>query len=174
MDEPDLDWGPLIDTKFFVPRLPQRAFVRSRLLPLLDASLQRKLTLVSAPAGYGKTTLMATWLQSYPKARPKGDLRVAWLSLEPADNDPRRFWAYVLTALDRGSPGVATQALSTLRAGEAPPFEATLASLINELAAQTSPLILILDDYQAIGDQRVHASLVFFWSIFRPNYISSC
>ena len=88
MDESDLEWGPLIDTKFFVPRLSQRLFVRSRLLPLLDESLQHKLTLVSAPAGYGKTTLLAAWLQSRPKDNPG----VAWLSLEPGDNDQLRFW----------------------------------------------------------------------------------
>jgi LuxR family maltose regulon positive regulatory protein len=173
MGESNSDWGPLIDTKFFVPRLSHPLFVRSRLLPLLDGSLQRKLTLVSAPAGYGKTTLMATWLQSYPKAypqaRPQGDLRVAWLSLEPGDNDPRRFWTYVLTALDRSSPGIATEALSALRAGEAPPFEATLSSLINALAAQAAPIVLVLDDYQAIGDPQVHASLVFLLEHLPPQ-----
>ena len=134
MDESNLEWRPLIDTKFFVPRLPQRLFVRSRLLPLLDESLQHKLTLVSAPAGYGKTTLLVAWLQARPKDAP----RAAWLSLEPGDNDPLRFWAYVLTALDRSSPGSATQALSALRAGLAPPFETALASLINTLAAQAA------------------------------------
>jgi LuxR family maltose regulon positive regulatory protein len=165
MSASDLDWGPLIDTKFLVPRSPHPLFVRSRLLPLLDESLRRKLTLVSAPAGYGKTTLMATWLQSYPK----GDLRVAWLSLEPGDNDPLRFWAYVLTALDRSSPGVATAALSALRAGQAPPFEAALASLINALAAQAAPIALVLDNYQAIRDRQVHASLVFLLEHLPPQ-----
>jgi LuxR family maltose regulon positive regulatory protein len=157
MRESDLEWGPLIDTKFFVPRSPHPLFVRSRLLPLLAESLQHRLTLVSAPAGYGKTTLLATWLQS----RPKGDPHVAWLSLEPGDNDPRRFWVYVLTALDRSRPGVATEALSALRVDQTPPFETALASLINTLAAQAEPIVLILDDYQAIGDPQVHASLIF-------------
>ena len=164
MSASDLDWGPLIDTKFLVPRLP-RLFVRSRLLPLLDESLQHKLTLVSAPAGYGKTTLLAAWLQ----ARPKDDPRIAWLSLEPGDNDPLRFWAYVLTALDRSSPGVATQALSALRAGQVPPFETALASLINTLAAQTAPIVLILDDYQAIGEPQIHASLTFLLEHLPPQ-----
>jgi LuxR family maltose regulon positive regulatory protein len=165
MGESDLEWGPLIDTKFFVPRLSHPLFLRSRLLPLLDESLRRKLTLVSAPAGYGKTTLLAAWLQS----RPKGDLCVAWLSLEPGDNDPLRFWAYVLTALDRSRPGVATQALSDLHAEPAPPFETALASFINALAAQTAPIVLILDDYQAIGDPHVHASLVFLLEHLPPQ-----
>jgi LuxR family maltose regulon positive regulatory protein len=165
MSESDLEWRPLIDTKFFVPRLSHPLFLRSRLLPLLDQSLRRKLTLVSAPAGYGKTTLLVAWLQS----RPKGDPCVAWLSLEPGDNDPLRFWAYVLTALDKSSPGVATQALSALRAEPAPPFEAALAPLINALAAQTAPIVLILDDYQAIGDPQVHASLVFLLEHLPPQ-----
>jgi len=165
MGESDLDWGPLVDTKFFVPRLSQRVFVRPRLLPLLDESLQHKLTLVSAPAGYGKTTLLAAWLQSRSKDVP----RVAWLSLEPGDNDPLRFWAYVLTALDRSSPGVATQALSALRADPAPPFETALASLINTLAAQAAPIALVLDDYQAIGAPQVHASLIFLLGHLPPQ-----
>ncbi len=165
MGESDLEWGPLIDTKFFVPRLSHRLFMRSRLLPLLDESLQHKLTLVSAPAGYGKTTLLVAWLQ----ARPKDSPPVAWLSLEPGDNDPLRFWAYVLTALDRSSSGIATQALSALRADPAPPFETALASLINTLAAQAAPIVLVLDDYQAIGDPRVHASLVFLLEHLPPQ-----
>jgi LuxR family maltose regulon positive regulatory protein len=165
MSESDLEWGLLIDTKFFVPHSPHPLFVRSRLLPLLDESLRRKMTLVSAPAGYGKTTLLATWLQS----RPKGDPRVAWLSLEAGDNDPQHFWAYVLTALDRSSPGVATQALSALRTDQAPPFETALASLINTLAAQAAPIALILDDYQAIGNPQVHTSLIFLLEHLPPQ-----
>jgi LuxR family maltose regulon positive regulatory protein len=165
MDESDLEWGPLIDTKFFVPRLSQRLFVRSRLLPLLDESLQHKLTLVSAPAGYGKTTLLAAWLQSRPKDNPG----VAWLSLEPGDNDPLRFWMYVLAALDRSSPDIAAQALGALRAGQAPPFETALASLINALAMQATPIVLILDDYQVVGDPQVHASLIFLLEHLPPQ-----
>jgi LuxR family maltose regulon positive regulatory protein len=165
MGESNPNWGPLIDTKFFVPRLSHPLFLRSRLLPLLDESLRRKLTLVSAPAGYGKTTLLVAWLQSRPKDNP----RVAWLSLEPGDNDPLRFWTYVLTTLDRSSPGVATQALSDLRTEPAPPFETALATLINALAAQTAPIVLILDDYQVIGDPQVRASLVFLLEHLPPQ-----
>jgi LuxR family maltose regulon positive regulatory protein len=169
MGASDFEWGPLIDTKFFVPRLPHPLFLRSRLLPLLDGSLRRKLTLVSAPAGYGKTTLLATWLQSQAQAHPKDAPRTAWLSLEEGDNDPLRFWAYVLTALDRSSPGIATQALSALHTDPAPPFETVLASLINALAAQAASVVLVLDDYQAISDPQIHTSLVFLLEHLPPQ-----
>jgi ATP/maltotriose-dependent transcriptional regulator MalT len=90
-------YGELLATKCFVPVSPHALISRPRLSALLEAGLQRQLTLVSAPVGFGKTTLLSTWAQSHTE----GSSHVAWVTLDEADNTPRRFWAYVLTAIDR-------------------------------------------------------------------------
>src|SRR6516165_3605133 len=118
----------LLTTKFFVPASPHTLISRPRLTALLDEGLQRKLTLLSAPAGSGKTTLLSTWIQS----RPGGDFPVAWVSLDEGDNDPARFWSYVITALDRSYEGIGQAALADLHA-RAPSIQYILTTLINNM-----------------------------------------
>jgi LuxR family transcriptional regulator, maltose regulon positive regulatory protein len=145
----------LLATKFFIPACAHALISRPRLTALLNAGLQRTLTLLSAPAGFGKTTLLSEWVQS----RPSGNPPVAWVSLDEADNDPVRFWTYVLTALDACRPGLCTQLLVFLRAQQAPPLQSVLKALINASLERTEPLLLVLDDYHLITEQAVHTSL---------------
>jgi hypothetical protein len=94
--------GELLATKFFVPVSPCPLIPRPHLLALLDAGLHRQFTLVSAPAGFGKTALLSTWVQSHPSSNS----HMAWATLDDQDNQPRRFWEYVLTALGQREPGI--------------------------------------------------------------------
>src|SRR3712207_2449170 len=112
----------------------------------LEEGMGRKLTLISAPAGFGKTTLLSAWL-SDPSAvgRP-----VAWLSLDSADNDPARFWRYVVTALARLQSGVGETTLALLGSPQTPPVETVLTTLLNELAKLDTDSMLVLDDYHLI------------------------
>jgi len=132
---------------------------------LLDAGLQRQLTLVSAPAGFGKTTLLSTWAKSHTA----GNLHVAWVTLDEGDNAPQRFWAYVLTALDRCEPGTSAQALQLLYAPEEPPLEEALTALINRLSDVTTPWALILDDYQVINEPTIYRQLSFLVEHLPPQ-----
>jgi LuxR family maltose regulon positive regulatory protein len=144
----------LLATKLYVPG-PQPGFVaRPRLLERLEEGLVRGLVLVCAPAGFGKTSLLADWAR-------RGGRPVAWLSLDQADNDPARFWRHVVAALDRACPGIAERVAPLL--GPPPPrsFEGLVTTLINELAAQPVEVLLVLDDYHLIDAQAVHASLGF-------------
>ena len=99
--------GPLIATKLYAPQLRRGLVARPRLLERLRRGAESRLILVSAPAGFGKTTLLAEWLAE----AGDDDRSVAWLSLDPADNEPTSFWTYVVTALQGSVPGVGSSAL---------------------------------------------------------------
>jgi LuxR family transcriptional regulator, maltose regulon positive regulatory protein len=151
---PELSAAPLIVTKLMVPAAPRGVIHRPRLHHLLDGGAG-KLTLVVAPAGYGKTVLAANWLSSAP------GLRAAWVSLDGGDNEPSRFWAYVLAAL--AAAGVALPLAGGALAaglGTRPPGE-TLAPLVNALAGLDCDVVLVLDDYHLITDPRIHRDLAF-------------
>ena len=103
--------GPLLETKLYVPR-PRRGLVaRPRLIERLNRGAESKLTLISAPAGFGKTTLLAEWLA----AAPADGRSAAWLSLDQGDNQPASFWTYLIAALQTVAPGVGASALSLLQ-----------------------------------------------------------
>jgi len=150
--------GPdgLLATKLYVPLLRPGFVLRPRLVGQLDHGLAHALTLVCAPAGFGKTALLADWAR-------RGRRPVAWLSLDAGDNDPARFWRHVAAALDRVRPGIAEHAAPLLGPPAPPSFEALVTALINELAAQPGEgeVVLVLDDYHLIDAQPVHASLTF-------------
>src|SRR6202050_4594098 len=136
----------LLATKLHVPG-PRPGFVPR---PRLAETLGGGLVLVCAPAGFGKTTLLAGWLRS-------GGRPVAWLSLDAGDNDPVRFWRHVVAALDRAQPGIREQV-----APLGPPVsgcEGLVTAIINELAAQPaeSAIVLVLDDYHLVNARPVHA-----------------
>jgi LuxR family transcriptional regulator, maltose regulon positive regulatory protein len=143
----------LLRTKLHVPRLKPGHVRRQRLIDHLDAAADRSLILVCAPAGFGKTSLLADW------ASRLGD-ELAWLSLDAADNDPIRFWRHVTAAIDRVRPGIADELERSFAPGTTA-FERSVGGLINALAADSSPLVLVLDDFDAIADERVRDSLVF-------------
>ncbi|HWN00085.1 MAG TPA: AAA family ATPase, partial [Streptosporangiaceae bacterium] len=154
----------LLTTKLHVPRLPVGFVPRPRLVEALDEGLARRLILVSAPAGFGKTALLADWGQ-------RGDRRVAWLSLDAADNDSARFWRHAVAALDRACPGIAERAGPLLGPPMPRSFEGLVTALINELAAQPGDdvVLLVLDDYHLIDAQPVHTALAFLLDHLPPD-----
>ena len=143
-------------TKLHVPGPRPGLVPRPRLADRLDEGLGRGLVLVCAPAGSGKTALLAGWARCGP--RP-----AAWLSLDAGDNDPARFWRHAVAALDRVCPGIAARVGPLLGPPPPPSFEGPVTALINELAAQpgAGEVALVLDDYHLIDSQPVHASVEF-------------
>ncbi len=146
----------LLRTKLTPPRLAERAALvpRPALLARLDEGMTNRLTLVSAPAGYGKTTLVAQWVAT--RREPS-----AWVALDPGDDDSVRFWTYVVTACRAFDPGLGKSALADLRTLQQLSFEALLTPFINELAALPAPGILVLEDYHVITSPQIHASVAF-------------
>ncbi len=165
MDESAVFHDQLLATKFFIPSSPHALLHRPRLIALLNMSLECPLTLVSAPAGFGKTTLLSNWVHSLPPERT----RVAWVSLDEGDNEPVLFWRYVLTALDNQEPGLSTQLVTYLQTQQAPPLHSVLQALINRLAEQSEQFILILDDYHLVTDQAIHTTLTYFVEHLPPQ-----
>ncbi|HEX3642290.1 MAG TPA: AAA family ATPase, partial [Ktedonobacteraceae bacterium] len=147
----------LLVTRFSMPVASGSLISRPRLIDLLNESWKYPLTLVSAAAGFGKTTLLANWAQSQQTEGP----RVAWVSLEEENNDPQLFWAYVLTALNRQLPERFTSLLTQLQSLQSPPLTALLAELINLLAEERDDFLLILDDYHLITEPQVHTTLTY-------------
>ena len=152
---------PLIETKLFRPTARQGLVARPRLHARLDRGLAARLMLVSAPAGFGKTTLLADWLASAEPSTGGMSGRGAWLALDAADNDPSRFWRYAVAALRTVLPGVGEDALTLLRDSRTPPVEMFLTALVNELATAEGDTILVLDDYHLIDAPAVHEGVAF-------------
>jgi LuxR family maltose regulon positive regulatory protein len=141
---------PLLETKFHLPTTHGRLVPRSRLSEQIARASTATLTLVSAPAGFGKTTVMAELA-----TRPHG-ARVAWLSLEPSDSDPVTFWTYVIEAIDRAAPGAGTAAQTALAQGT---VDAAVTTLLNGLASVDAQLILVLDDVHLVESPAIHEQL---------------
>ena len=146
----------LLATKSAPPAIRAQLIERAALIGLLSADPPRKLTLLSAPAGWGKTTLLAQWVSS---VTDESD-RLGWLSLDASDNDPMRFWTCALAALQKACPGVAARAFELARMG-ADPSEVVLPILLNELAAIDYRIALILDDYHLVESRTVHEQVAF-------------
>jgi LuxR family maltose regulon positive regulatory protein len=148
---------PLLETKLHVPRAARVIVPRQRLREKLGAGAGSALTLVSAPAGFGKTTLLTEWIAALPRDGPS----VGWLSLDEADNDPSLFWKYFVAAL-RSVAGedVGAGALLLLESSQTP-VDAMLRTLINDLCGLPGDVILVLDDYHVIEAREVHDGVVF-------------
>ncbi|MDE8668069.1 LuxR C-terminal-related transcriptional regulator [Pseudarthrobacter sp. H3Y2-7] len=153
----------MIATKLYVPA-PRRGFVaRPRLREKLRRGAESGLLLVSAPAGFGKTALLADWLGAAGEGR-----RVAWLSLEPADSEPATFWTYVAASLQEAVTGVGAGALELL--GTSPSAtELVITSLVNDLAEVAEDVWLVLDDYHAVDSQAVRAGMTYFVEHLPPH-----
>jgi LuxR family maltose regulon positive regulatory protein len=140
---------PLIRTKLHRPPVASDHIHRPRLLERLDQRRQRPLTLVSAPAGYGKSTLVSWWLEA-------GDIPSGWLSLDESDNDLRLFLSYFLAAVQTIFPDVGHETQAMLSGADLPPLSVLASSLVNELDRIEDDFILVLDDYHVIQEQAVH------------------
>ncbi len=150
------DWQePLLTTKYLVPYPPCALIPRHQLMKLLDEGMSRPLTLVSAPAGFGKTTLLSAWARS----QQNNSAQVAWLSLTEEDNDLTRFWTYTLAALDKAQPGLCADLVALSQKYPSIDLSLLLTALINRLAQNSRSILLILDDYHVITEQAIHASL---------------
>jgi LuxR family maltose regulon positive regulatory protein len=150
----------LLHTKLSVPPLRNILVSRSRLVDLANNNLllgdefQRKLTLVSAPAGYGKTTLVVEWIQRL-------GMPLGWLSLDESDNDPAKFMAYFIEAIHGVQPEFGASLKRIIQSPQPPPQEVILTIIINELTALVSPFILALDDYHSISNLLIHRHISF-------------
>jgi len=149
--------GPLLETKLHIPRRPRALVARPRLSERLSSGVKSALTLVSAPAGFGKTSLLTEWLA----ALPADGRSAAWLSLDERDNDPVLFWTYVVAAL-RTAAGreFGASTLSLLQSSQAP-LDAVVATLLNDLPAISTDVVLVLDDYHVIEAPEVQAGVAF-------------
>src|SRR5499427_9265913 len=152
----------LVATKFHVPRA---GFVpRPRLLARLSQGIGSGLTVVSTPAGFGKTTMLGDWAR-------RSRQPAAWLSLDAADNDPARFWRYVAAALGQVRPGTDAQVMALLRGRQQPPLEAVATAVINELtsAPGKGEVALVLDAYHLVAAPAVHESVAFLLDRLPPG-----
>jgi len=145
----------LLAAKSAPPGIRAQLIERAALIEILSAEPSRKLTLLSAPAGWGKTTLLAQWVSGADDRRRRG-----WLSLDASDNDPARYWACAIAALGKASPGVAPRAFELIKMG-ADPRQVVLPTLLNELAAIDYQIALILDDYHLVENRTVHEQVDF-------------
>ncbi len=148
--------APLLETKLYVPRARPGLVPRRRLSDLLDRGISSTLTLVSAPAGFGKSTLLAQWLTATTDERSAG-----WLSLDRADNDPVSFWTYVVAALRTVAPEVGSGAVTLLADSPPPSFESVLTTLLNDVGAVPTDIVLVLDDYHVIESRDIHDGVAF-------------
>ena len=152
----------ILATKLFIPPPAPQLVPRLRLRAHLNEGAHRALTLVSAPAGFGKTTLVSTWVATC--GRP-----VAWLSLDARDSEPARFLTYLFTALQTIAEGIGERELHALHSPQPPPVEAILTGLINALAALHTPAVLVLDDYHAVDSPEVDDTLAFLLEHLPPS-----
>ena len=146
--------NPLLQTKLYRPQTRSNLVLRPGLIMKLNEGLDCRLILLSAPAGYGKSTLLSEWSETVE--RP-----VAWLSLEEADNDPKRFFSYLISAVQQIDSSFGIQVLSALQASETPQLEKILTELLNEITKSDQSFLLILDDYHVIKNQAVHDGIGF-------------
>jgi LuxR family maltose regulon positive regulatory protein len=167
--------NPILTTKLFIPSLRKELVHRSRLIKLLNEGLSRKLTLVSAPAGFGKTTLVSEWvnkLELDTVNASSGVNRIAWLSLDKDDNNLLRFLSYFITALNQVEgieTAIGERAQIMLQSTQPAPAENIISSLINDVSAITDRIVLVLDDYHVIESTQIDDVLTFFIEHLPPQ-----
>src|SRR5438132_8928876 len=153
---------PILATKLYLPRLRPNVVSRPRLLERLNEGLHRKLTLISAPAGFGKTTLVSEWVEGI-------DRPIAWLSLDEGENDPARFLAYLVAALQTIAAHIGEGVLGVLQSPQPPPPEAILTALLNEITTLPDHFVLVLDDYHVIDAKPVDMALTYLVEHLPPQ-----
>jgi len=157
---------PLLKTKLYIPPIRPDLVSRVCLIERIDAGIHagHKMTLVSAPAGFGKTTLLSEWIAGCQQNR-----LIAWVSLDRGDNDPARFWAYFVAALQTVEPGIGAGMSETMQTAQPLSAEALLTVLINDIAAVPDRLVLVLDDYHLVTARPIHDGLAFLLDHLLPN-----
>jgi LuxR family transcriptional regulator, maltose regulon positive regulatory protein len=145
---------PILATKLYIPPLRPHVVIRSRLLERLNEGLHRKLTLIAAPAGFGKTTLVSAWVAGC-------DQQVAWLSLDKGDSDPTRFLTYLVAALQTIAATLGEGVSGVLHSPQPPPTESILTALLNEITTIPDQFVLVLDDYHVIDAQPIDQALTY-------------
>ncbi|WP_165422808.1 LuxR C-terminal-related transcriptional regulator [Ktedonosporobacter rubrisoli] len=159
---------PLLASKLQLPRQPSSLIERWHLLARLDAARKGKLTLLSAPAGFGKTTLVRQWISERKGSENTSSFPLyAWLNLDPDDNDPLRFWHYLIAACQNLYAGLGQSALASYDQEQYLSFrsfslEAIITAFLNELTVTLTDGILVLDDYHVISSPQIHKTLLFF------------
>ncbi len=168
----------LLQTKFYRPHWNVALVARPHLLARLNDALQRQLTLIAAPAGFGKTMLVSEWLAALGKPNADNQANVAkaefaqrqanaqlpdccWLALDEGDNDPVRFFAHFMAALGAVAPQLGQVAELLLQAPQLPAVETLMTGLINDLRSSNRPVVFVLDDYHVIETQAIHDALAF-------------
>ena len=154
--------SPLVATKLYIPKLRQGVVARERLSTLIWRGTQSRLTLISAPAGFGKTTLLAEWLSG-----ARGERGLAWLALDQADNEPSVFWAHLVAALQNSAIAVGGDLSEILPAEQ--PADTFLARLLNELSALPGDIDIVLDDFHVIAHSEIEAGLRFLLEHLPPQ-----
>jgi LuxR family maltose regulon positive regulatory protein len=154
--------APLLLTKLYIPPPRPKIVLRPRLIERLNEGLRSKLTLISAPAGFGKTTLVSEWAAGC-------DQKVAWLSLDEGDNDPTRFLTYLITALQTLETDVGKGTMGMLQGSQSPPTEVVLTTLLNEITVIPNHFLFVLDDYHVIDAQPIDQTLTFLLDHLPPQ-----
>ncbi|MEZ4870054.1 MAG: LuxR C-terminal-related transcriptional regulator [Caldilineaceae bacterium] len=167
----------LLTTKLFIPRKGRQLIARPHLVEKLDRGLHSRVTLIAAPAGFGKSSLVSAWIEqrqtppnttaatwpTRPDTLPASatNPHFCWLSLDENDNDPVRFFSYLVAALQTGDPMLGVAALSLLQGAQMPPLDALLTLLLNDVNGSDRAIVLVLDDYHLITTQSIHAAMTF-------------
>ncbi|HZG69255.1 MAG TPA: AAA family ATPase, partial [Herpetosiphonaceae bacterium] len=153
---------PILATKLYIPPPRPDVVLRPRLTERIHEGLHRRLTLVSAPAGFGKTTLLSAWVAGCE--RP-----AAWLSLDERDSDPTRFLTYLVAALQTIAPALGAGVMGVLQSPQPPPAESILTALVNEITTLPDNFVLVLDDYHLIDAKPVDGALAFLLEHLPPQ-----
>ena len=172
LPSPDVQGVPLLATKLYVPASHPNLVSRHRLIQRLDEGLRPgcRLTLVSAPAGFGKTMLVAEWVQRWRAGAHAAQAPAfAWLSLDGDDNDPARFFMYLIGALETVDVNVSADAWVLSQSPQSPSHRSTLTALINSLASNPANRVLVLDDYHVIEQRSIHDALLFLVDHLPPQ-----
>ena len=153
---------PILAIKLYIPSARPGFVFRSSLVERLSEGLLRKMTLISAPAGFGKTTLLSAWI-------PKSPQCVTWLSLDKEDHEPTRFWTYFISSLQGLSPDLGKTALALLQSRLAPSITSILTTLLNDITTFPDSFAAVLDDYHVVDSQPIDQALTILLEHLPPN-----
>src|SRR3989442_3319340 len=153
---------PILATKLYIPRLRPHVVIRPRLIERLNEGLHRKLTLIAAPAGFGKTTLVSAWVAGC-------DRQVAWLSLDKGESDPTLFLTYLVAALQTIAANIGEGVSGVLQSPQPPPTASILTALLNEITTIPDHFVLVFDDYHVIEAKSVGHALTYLVEHLPPH-----